>query len=359
VLLTNHLIHSFMGCYVVIEESNVGVIENLGQFSRLLNPGCHTLNCITETVKSKVSLSMKTLNLKVETLTQNQLSVVISVGIQYKVNDDNIQPPITTFSASSNDLKSKDDKSYEMNPFYTEKSKLLSHSTATTTTTSYQNAHIIQPSYLQQHQSAVYCATYLTNNHTSQITQFVNSYFRSISRKYSMEALFESQNILSDGLCEYLNQEMFKYGYYIHRVLITDIDPPDNVKNTMNLVKESENKRDAMINNAKAEKEAAILKAQGLAETRRLEGLGLANQRMEIVDGLKRSMINICGKDEAEIDIDKASEMILRIQELEMLHTAASNGKNTFIIQIGDKKPGLSSIEDQMRNALLSTKSTL
>lgn len=50
--------------------------------------------------------------------------------------------------------------------------------------------------------------------------------------------------------------------------------------------------------------------------------------------------------------------MILKIQELEMLHTAALKGNNTFILTIGDKQHSSysSSIEDQVRNALLSTK---
>lgn len=355
-------------CYAVIEESNVGIVENLGQFNRLLQPGCHVLNCITEKVKSQASLSLKTMNIKIETVTKDQLSVTILIGIQYMINVDNIMPP-SSYNTSSSSLprtlnKSEvplDDTIYELKQLkYNEKSRLTSDTSTTTVYhgrgSTYQNASILEPSY-----DAVYKSSYLTHNHVQQISQFVNSYFRSIGRDYTMEELFKSQNVLSNGLNDLLNTEMYKYGYYVHRVLITDIDPPDNVKATMNMVKESENKRDAMLNDAEAKKKAAILHAEGLAKTRELEGIGIAKQRLAMVNGLKDSVSNMCGQ-EVQMDSEQLTEIILKMQQIEMLNTAAQTGKNTFIVYCNTPSNGMNSVkstEEQVRDAILSTKEQL
>jgi regulator of protease activity HflC (stomatin/prohibitin superfamily) len=105
-----------------------------------------------------------------------------------------------------------------------------------------------------------------------------------------MKELFLSKQKLSGELLTLLNKEMNPYGFIILNAIILDIEPPKEVKETMNMVLSSQNKREAMINQAKAEKEAAILKAEGLCETRRLEGLGLASQRQSLVNGLKESI---------------------------------------------------------------------
>lgn len=149
-----------------------------------------------------------------------------------------------------------------------------------------------------------------------------------------------------------LNREMIKYGYIIVRVLITDIDPPQHVKESMNQVLESQNKRDAMINQAEAEKKTTILRAEAISEQRRLEGEGLAKQRAALADGLKATLENISG--ESHIDVNTLTPTILTMQYFDMLNNAATRGNNTFILNCNPSAVG--DIESQMRNALLTTK---
>ena len=76
----------------------------------------------------------------------------------------------------------------------------------------------------------IYNAVYLTQSPMGQISQCVDSYFRSVSCNYTMIDLFGSKDKLSDELCNILNKAMNQYGYLIARVLITDIDPPEKLK---------------------------------------------------------------------------------------------------------------------------------
>jgi regulator of protease activity HflC (stomatin/prohibitin superfamily) len=218
--------------------------------------------------------------------------------------------------------------------------------------TSYQNPEIPMPSY----QDAIYKSVYATNDPFGQITQTISSYFRSISCNYTMNELFLSKDKFSNDLTDILNKEMIKYGYVVIKTLIMDIDPPEKVKATMNLVLESKNKREAMINQAEAEMETAILKAKGLAETRRLEGVGLAAQRKAVNDGLKDCIHNMCGKD-AKIDQTELTNTIVKMQYIDMLNVAAQSGKNTFIMQCNPN--AVNNFEQQMQNAILSTKDNI
>jgi regulator of protease activity HflC (stomatin/prohibitin superfamily) len=179
-----------------------------------------------------------------------------------------------------------------------------------------------------------------------------------------MSELFESKNKLSNDLQTYINEEINQYGYFIKKALIMDIDPPDSVKQTMNLVLESQRKREAavttataereaMILKAQAEKETMILRAQANAETRRLEGEGLAAQRQALMNGLKASMNTLCDKD-VQLDPNELTNTILTMQYIDMLSQAANNKNNTFIMQCHPN--GVNSIEDQVRIANLSSK---
>lgn len=324
---------TYCGC-AIIDESTVGVVEYLGKYDRIIYPGCNFINCFLESVSHRPSLRLESTNVQIETVTSESLSITVTIGIQYQIDCGNIS------------VNRNDDVSIELSE-RDEKSGLLKN----TKRVSYQNPSVPMPSYAD----SIYKATYSTRDPLAQISQFINSYFRTISCNHTMKELFNSKNKLANELELYLNKEMNKYGYVIHRALIIDIDPPAQVKQTMNLVLESQNKRDAMVNAAKAEKETMILKAEGLAETRRLEGEGLALQRRALADGLKHSVTHLCGK-EAELDPNELTKTIITMQYIDMLNQAAANKGNTFIMQC--YPTGGTGLEEQVRSALLSVKDT-
>lgn len=99
----------------------------------------------------------------------------------------------------------------------------------------------------------------------------------------------------------------------------------------MNKVLSSKNERETLINKAEAQKRADILHAEAQAKVRELEGIGLANQRKALSEGLKYSITNMCGEN-IQIDSKELTDTILAMQHIDMLNTAAMNGKNTFIL---------------------------
>lgn len=316
---------SYLGC-VVISESTVGAVEYLGKYDRMIESGCHCINCCIESVPHRVSLKVQTFNTRVETVTKESLSVTITVGVQYKINKENVE--YIRHVELDEGLESKSRKSYGI---------------------SNQASNSISSMY----EHPIYKAIYTTASPLEQIKQFINAYFRTIGSNYTMKELFVSKNKLSGELTDILNHEMNKYGYAIITALIADIDPPDSVKTTMNLVLSSQNERDAMINKAEAAKTASILKAEGDCRIRELEGQGLALQRQALVDGLKHSVHGLCGE-KVQMDPNQLTATIITMQYIDMLNNASSRSNHTLILPSSPNSA--TNVEEQVRNALLSVK---
>ena len=83
---------------------------------------------------------------------------------------------------------------------------------------------------------------------------------------------------------------MTNYGYDIIRALVTDIDPDTEVKVAMNKINAAERKKVAAQYEGDAERIRIVEKAKAEAESKRLQGQGIADQRREIAKGLEESV---------------------------------------------------------------------
>lgn len=254
-----------MGC-VIISEASIGAVEYCGKFSQIIEPGYHCLVPCFESVRSVKSVNMQVIDIIVDAITEEQLSIKIKVGVQYKIIENDTEIYVGDNSSEMTSIS----ESNTYNTFGSNAYQRLNN-------TNNANSH-------------KYNAIYSTSNPQFQITQNIEAKFREISCKHTLKELLSSKNKICDVLTKHLNSEMNRFGYMIYRVLIQDIDPPHSVKDTMNMVLSSQNKRDAMINEAEAKKKAAILEAEGMCEVRRLEGVGLANQRKALAEGLLQSV---------------------------------------------------------------------
>lgn len=345
-------------CCQVISESTIGIVEYLGKYEKTIDPGFHFINCFCESVTHRVDLKISTFNMNVETLTKDNINVKIKVGVQYKVNHEEIKPIMSRpIKAVNKNIKNNSDYNYN-HDHHDEKLNLLDYANhfskydSISTNMNISNNNSKSDDYITNHNS-VYMATYKTRNAIHQMQQFIESYFRGISCDYNMNELFASKNKYSDDLTMILNHEMHQYGYIIHKALIVDIDPPEGVKKALNSVSEAVNAKKALIYKAEGEKEAKILRAQADCEVRRLEGEGLAKQRQALVEGLKHSVSDVA--DGLNMDPRELTSTIITMQYIDMLDRLGTHTNNTFILS--PNASGGSDIENQVRNALLSTKS--
>lgn len=72
-------------CFTCVRTQTVGIVEDLGQFKRLLDPGLHFLMWPLQNVVGTLSLRIQQLDVYCETKTKDNVFVQVAVAVQYRV----------------------------------------------------------------------------------------------------------------------------------------------------------------------------------------------------------------------------------------------------------------------------------
>lgn len=137
------------------------------------------------------------------------------------------------------------------------------------------------------------------------------------------------------------------FRYKILQALVTEVEPDAKVKKALNNVEAAAKDRIAQETLAEAEYFVAVKKASGEAESKALQGQGIARQRRAIVEGLRES-IGFEGGPSSAKDI---SELLLITQYFDTLEKISEGKGNTLFIPhtVG----GISDMASQVRNGIL------
>ena len=132
----------------------------------------------------------------------------------------------------------------------------------------------------------VYDAFYKLDYPQDQITSYVFDVVRAEVPKMKLDDVFERKDDIAIAVKSELNEAMLNYGYDIIKTLVTDIDPDLQVKEAMNRINASEREKVAAQFEGDAQRILIVEKAKAEAESKRLQGQGIADQRREIARGL-------------------------------------------------------------------------
>ncbi len=83
---------------------------------------------------------------------------------------------------------------------------------------------------------------------------------------------------------------MNEFGYDIVKALVTDIEPDAKVKQAMNEINAAQRLRVALAEKGEADRILRVKAAEAEAQSKALQGKGIADQRKAIVDGLRESV---------------------------------------------------------------------
>lgn len=72
-------------CMVCVRTQEVAVVEDLGQFKQLLDPGLHCLRWPLQSIVGRMSLRIQQLDVVCETKTKDNVFVQVGVAVQYRV----------------------------------------------------------------------------------------------------------------------------------------------------------------------------------------------------------------------------------------------------------------------------------
>lgn len=196
----------------------------------------------------------------------------------------------------------------------------------------------------------VYDAFYKLSQPAAQIQSFVFDVVRARVPKLELDNVFEHKDDIAKAVQEELAASMLMFGYGIMTALITEIDPAANVKSAMNEINTAQRLRVAAAEKGEAERILAVKKAEAEAQSKELQGKGIAAQRKAIIDGLRESVKEL--GDTVQLPAADAMQMVLLTQYFDTIKEIGANGKNTTIL-LPHSPAGVSDLGAQLRDAMI------
>ncbi len=210
-LLTAGVLLFLFGSVFTVKQKTSVIIERLGKFLRVANPGLQFKIPFIDKKAGTVNLRLMELPVEVETKTKDDVFVRLVVSVQYFV---------------SGDLDG------------------------------------IQKAYYQ------------FDNPSQQIQSYVFDSIRSEVPKLILDDVFSEKDKIAVAVKEELSETISAFGYEIVKALVTDIDPDAKVKHSMNEINAAKRMKEAAREYAEAEKIKVVAAAEAEAESKKLQGEG-------------------------------------------------------------------------------------
>jgi regulator of protease activity HflC (stomatin/prohibitin superfamily) len=193
----------------------------------------------------------------------------------------------------------------------------------------------------------VYEAFYILDFPHEQITSYVFDVVRAEVPKMKLDDVFVKKDDIANAVKSELQDAMLDYGYDIIKTLVTDIDPDSQVKAAMNRINASEREKIAAQFEGDAARILIVEKAKAEAESKRLQGMGIADQRREIARGLEES-VEVLNK--VGINSQEASALIVVTQHYDTLQAIGEETNTNLILLPNSPQAG----SDMLNNMVAS-----
>lgn len=279
------------GSWYTVDQQTVRFVERFGKFQRIGRAGLNFKIPFIESLSDGFSLRVQELKIETETKTLDNVFIYLAISVFYS--------PVTT---SDDDL---------------------------------------------------YSGYYKFSNVSDQLVAYVNDAVRSRVPSLNLDDVFAQKGDIGAGITEQLGTEISGYGYKISSVLITDIRPDEKVQEAMNEINASKRLQEAAVNTAEAQKITIVKAAEAEAEAKELQGVGIANQRKAIVNGLREStedLVKATGQSP-----DEVMTFVLLTQYFDTIKSVgeSDNAKSIFL---PSSPAGMSQIAAEIRTAVLTAK---
>lgn len=189
-------------------------------------------------------------------------------------------------------------------------------------------------------------AYYSLDNSTNQIASYVFDDVRAEVPKLELDDVFAKKDDIAIAVQKNIANSMEKYGYAIIKGLITDVDPDHKVKESMNRINAAKREKEAALEEAEAGKIRIVKKAEAEAESKRLSGEGIAQQRLEIVRGFKESVEDF-KKSLENVTHEEIMQFVLMTQYFDTIKDIGANSKNSSIL-MPHSPGGMKDFQDQI-----------
>jgi len=197
----------------------------------------------------------------------------------------------------------------------------------------------------------VYEAFYKLANPKQQISSYVFNVILGHVPKMILDDAFLQQSDIAVAIKEGLDDVMKTYGYAIDQALVTDIEPDEKVKAAMNEINAAQREQVAASARGEAEKILKVKQAEAEAESKALQGQGIANQRKAIINGLKDSVEAFAQAVEGSTPKD-VMMLVLVTQYLDTMKEIGANDRSNTIL-MSHSPAAVGELFQQMQDAVM------
>jgi regulator of protease activity HflC (stomatin/prohibitin superfamily) len=273
-------------CLFVVHQQTKEIIERLGRFHRLADPGLNFKIPILDKRVWKVELRVQQLSVTVETKTKDNVFVKVPVAVQYRAIPDR---------AADTYYQLTDDE--------------------------------------------------------EQLTSYVLDVVPAKVPTLALDEVFEKKDDIAAAVKEHLDETMKSFGWEVLSALVTDVDPAENVKAAMNEIQAQSRLQIAAQAKGEANKILTVKNAEADAESKRLQGEGVANQRKAIVEGLRGSVKQF--QDATGVNATEVLRLVLLTQYFDTLKEIGVSA-GSKVIMLPHAPAGMADIADQITKAIIT-----
>jgi regulator of protease activity HflC (stomatin/prohibitin superfamily) len=177
----------------------------------------------------------------------------------------------------------------------------------------------------------VFEAYYKLSSPQKQIESYVFNSILGHVPTLTLDEAFEQQAQISAAVKRELDAVMSEFGYNILKALVTDMVPDAKVKAAMNDINAAQREQTAAQARGEAEKILKVKQAEAEAQSKALQGEGVAKQRAAIIQGLQSSVEQFKSAVEGSTARDVMA-MVLLTQYFDTLRDIGTLGKSNTIL---------------------------
>lgn len=279
----------FLLSIYTVKQQTFAVVERFGKFSRVTEPGLHFRIPLMESIAGRVSIRVNEFNVKIRTKTNDNVFVDLLIAVQYFVDG----------------------------------------------------------------KDRVWDAFYKLTNPNQQMESWIFDTVRAKVPTMILDDVFEKKEEIATDVEQSLTERLQYYGYSLVRALVNDIQPDAGVADAMNEINRQQRLRVAAEHEGEAKKIIVVKAAEADAESKRLSGEGIADQRTAIVEGLRESV----SKTSQSLGVDPAAVMtlVLMTQYYDMLTEVGKNSA-TNTIMVPHTPGAVGAIQEQIIASLETSK---
>jgi regulator of protease activity HflC (stomatin/prohibitin superfamily) len=259
--------------FKVVRQQTVALVESFGKFSRVLHPGVNFIKPFPfEAVVQRVDLRVTEHQSEVEVKTKDNMFVNLPTSLMVKVNPDRAA-----------------DSFYKL------------------------------------------------EDADEQITRWVMPVIRSIVSQMTLEELYSDKERIVREVQDELSHKLVEYGFDVVAVLIDQPQIDASVQASFNRVVSSKRELEAANQDAEANRIRLVAEAKAEAEGQVVRAEGLAKSRKILSESLEENINTIKG---SGADVESAMALLMAVNRFDALREVGRNG-NLVLMDLQDSSSGL------------------